>query len=195
MTTRDRLVRRRGNESGLRAGLFEQMSEEALIERARNGDEEAFGRLVEAYGPATYRLCYAIVRSAAEAEDASQEAFVRAWRELPRLRDASAWPGWLRKIATREAIDEGHRRRRGIRTWAGRIDAIAPDHGAAVATRMEIEAAFARLSVDDRALLALRFYADLEVPDAAATLGIPLGTAKSRLSRALGRLRILLEQG
>lgn len=82
-----------------------------------------------------------------------------------------------------------------MRTWAGRIDAIAPDHGAAVAARMEIESAFGQLSADDRALLALRFYADLEVPDAAAALGIPLSTAKSRLSRALGRLRIVLEQG
>ena len=182
------------NESGIRAGQSDQMSEEALIERAQAGDAEAFGRLVDLHGPSTYRLCYAILRSPTEAEDAAQEAFVRAWRELPRLRDASAWPGWLRRIATRAAIDEWHRRGRRMRIWAGRVDVIAPDHGAAVAARMELEAAFRQLSADDRALLALRFYADLEVPDAAATLGIPLGTAKSRLSRALGKLRIILEQ-
>jgi hypothetical protein len=106
-------------------------------------------------------------------------------------------PGRVGCDASRRArpLTAWHRRRRGMRTWAGRIDAIAPDHGAAVAARLEIEAAFGQLSPEDRALLALRFYADLEVPDAAATLGIPLGTAKSRLSRALGRLRILLEQG
>jgi RNA polymerase sigma-70 factor (ECF subfamily) len=62
------------------------------------------------------------------------------------------------------------------------------------ADRLELMAAFDRLSADDRAILALRFYADLEIPDAAAALGIPLGTAKSRLHRALGRLREQLEQ-
>lgn len=158
---------------------------------ARAGNQGAFGDLVEAHATTTFRLCYAILRSPAEAEDAAQDAFVRAWRDLPKLRDAGSWQAWLRKIAVRTAIDRARSNRRflAMRSEVRPVDDPAEAYG----TRDEIGRAFMRLAADDRALLVLRFYVDLEVPDIAISMGIPLGTAKSRLHRALGRLRQVLE--
>ena len=158
---------------------------------AQVGSSEAFTRLIEAEAPAALRLCRAILRSEAEAQDATQEAWIRAWRDLPSLRTPGAWPAWFRRITVRAAIDRG--RRRAVREVSAErllgeaVDAV-DDVSAGVGARDEMRRAFAGLSTDDRAVLALRFYADLEVPDVATALGIPLGTAKSRLHRALARL-------
>jgi RNA polymerase sigma-70 factor (ECF subfamily) len=162
---------------------------------ARSGDAAAFARLVHAETPAAYRLALSIVRSPAEAEDAVQEAFLRAWRDIGKLREPELWPAWFRRLTVRSAIDQTRRRPR-VREMDLELAFELPGLEPAVqpADRLELMAAFDRLSADDRAILALRFYADLEIPDAAAALGIPLGTAKSRLHRALGRLRGQLEQ-
>ena len=165
------------------------MDEESVVLRARAGDREAFGELVHAYGSTTYRLCRAILRSGSDAQDAAQEAFIRAWQQLPTLNDAAAWPGWIRRIAVHTAIDAGRRNRlrsTKLNVASSSLVRAAPSH---LADHEELDDAFSRLSPDDRAILALRFYLDLEVPDAARALGIPLGTAKSRLHRALVRLR------
>ena len=164
-----------------------------LVLAAREGDSASFAAIVRAETPAAYRLALSIVRSPAEAEDAVQEAFLRAWRDLGDLRDIESWPGWFRKLTVRAALDQA-RRRRSVRE----IDFEAADHpgveGPDPTERLELMRAFDRLGPDDRAVLALRFFADLEVPDLAATLGIPLGTAKSRLHRALDRLRVQMRQ-
>jgi RNA polymerase sigma-70 factor (ECF subfamily) len=162
---------------------------------ARSGDAAAFAGLVHAETPAAYRLALSIVRSPAEAEDAVQEAFLRAWRDIGKLREPELWPAWFRRLTVRSALDQTRRRPRVREVdleQAFELPGLEP--AVQPADRLALMAAFDRLSPDDRAILALRFYADLEIPDAAAALGIPLGTAKSRLHRALGRLREQLEQ-
>ena len=155
---------------------------------AQSGDAEAFGRLARAELPAAYRLALSIVRSPAEAEDAVQDAFLRAWRDVGQLRSADLWPAWFRRLTVRAAIDQTRRRRvRVVDIEAAEEQAAADDLGL-VADRLALTAGFGRLRAEDRAIIALRFLEDLEVPDVAASLGIPLGTAKSRLHRALRRL-------
>ena len=163
---------------------------EDLVMAAQVGSTEAFTRLIEAEAPTALRLCRAILRTEAEAEDASQEAWIRAWRDLRHcVHPARGPPGSADTVRT--AIDRG--RRRSIRevsatAFEPKAAAVVDDAAAGAGERDEMRRAFDGLSADDRAVLALRFYADLEVPDVAAALGIPLGTAKSRLHRALARL-------
>jgi RNA polymerase sigma factor (sigma-70 family) len=165
-----------------------------LVIAARAGDGDAFMDLVQLETPDAFRLALAILRQPFDAEDALQEAFVRAWRELPRLRDPESWPAWFRRITVNCAIDASRRKK------ASRIVPLGfhepppeADSSAGTADRDEVTRAMGHLDANDRALLALRFGHDLELPDVAAALGIPLGTAKSRLHRALGRLRKKLE--
>ena len=166
-----------------------------LLLDARSGDATAFASLVHAETPAAYRLALSIVRSPAEAEDAVQEAFLRAWRDIRSLRDVELWPAWFRRITVRAALDQARRRNR-VREVDLDLAADVPGLEPSVhpADRLELIAAFDRLAPDDRAILALRFFADLELPAVAAALGIPLGTAKSRLHRAVGRLRAQMRQ-
>ena len=163
---------------------------------ARSGDEVAFARLVDEDGPRAYRLARAILGSSQDAEEAVQEAFVHAWRELPRLRDAALWPAWFRRITVRAAIDRGRRRTRVREIDLGAHEpAPEADASAVVADRDDVDRVLKGLPPDDRALLALRFLLDLEVDDVAAVLGIPSGTVKSRLSRLLARLQSDIEGG
>ena len=166
-----------------------------VVLAARSGDAGAFATLVHAETPAAYRLALSIVRSPAEAEDAVQEAFLRAWRDIGSLREAELWPAWFRRLTVRSALDQTRRRPR-VREVDLELASDVPGRDSAVqpAERLALMAAFDRLAPDDRAILALRFFADLELHDAAAALGIPLGTAKSRLHRALGRLREKMRQ-
>jgi RNA polymerase sigma-70 factor (ECF subfamily) len=166
-----------------------------VVLAARSGDATAFAALVHTETPAAYRLALSIVRSPAEAEDAVQEAFLRAWRDIRQLRAAELWPAWFRRLTVRAALDQTRRRPRVREVdleQAAEIPGLEP--GLPAADRFELMAAFDRLGPDDRAILALRFFADVELPDAAAALGIPLGTAKSRLHRALERLRAHMRQ-
>lgn len=157
---------------------------------ARSGDQVAFARLVDLEGPRAYRLARAILGSSQDAEEAVQEAFLHAWRALPRLRDTALWPAWFRRITVRAAIDRGRRRPRIREIEIGSFEpSDASEANLEVEARTDMTRALRHLPPDDRALLTLRFLDDLEVPDVAAALGIPAGTAKSRLSRLLGRLR------
>jgi RNA polymerase sigma factor (sigma-70 family) len=166
---------------------------EELVIAARSGDRQAFASLVESESPAAYRLLLVILRSEADAQDALQDAFIRAWRDLPSLRDPARWSAWFRRLLVRAALDRGRRERSTREVMARLVPSNpTPDPAAAVADRDEILRVVGRLPAEDRALLVLRFGADLELPDVAAALGIPLGTAKSRLHRLLARLRIEL---
>jgi len=166
-----------------------------LVTSARSGDREAFASLVRLESRDTYRLTLSILRNSDDAEDAAQEAFVRAWRELPNLRDAERWPSWFRRVTVNSALELNRRRGNGHATVSlGELEpAPLPDGTGNVATRDQVQRLVGCLSQADRALLVLRFGLDLELPDVAAALGIPLGTAKSRLHRALTRLRAQLE--
>lgn len=164
---------------------------DALVEEAKAGNREAFGDLLRMEVGTAFRVARVIVRTDAAAQDAVQEACIRAWRDLPRLRDSSRWAGWFRQVVVRSAIDEARRDGRARRPGPI-LDPVTPDAADALARRDLVARALAGLGPDERALLALRFVADLEVPDLARTLGIPEGTAKSRLHRSLAKLRTRL---
>lgn len=165
--------------------------EQELVVAARLGDEVAFARLIDAEAPRTYRAVLAIVRSPEDAQEVMQDASIRAWRQLRGLRQADSWPAWFRRIAVRQAFDRAGRQGR-IRVREVNLDSAASEAGhdpsSGWADRASVMAALQLLAREDRALLGLQFGADLAVADVAAALGIPLGTAKSRLHRALGRL-------
>ena len=171
-----------------------------IVTAAARGDRHAFATLVEIESMTAYRVAYGVLGSHAEAEDAVQDAFIRAWRDLPTLRDPARWSAWFRRLVVRSAIDRARRARRQTTVRLdpaldGAFDPPGPDALGPIETSDELLRALAALSVDDRAMIALRFGADLEVPDVAAALGIPLGTAKSRLSRAVARLRAGMDAG
>ena len=157
---------------------------------ARGGDEGAFARLVDVEAPAAYRLALTITRSPAEAEDAVQDAFVQAWRGIDSLRDPDRWSAWFRRLLVRCAVERA-RRRHLVREVDLELALDVPrlEPSTHPAEHLALLAALGRLDPSDRAIISLRFFADLEMKDVADALGIPLGTAKSRLHRALERLR------
>jgi len=160
------------------------------VRAAALGDSSAFAELVRAETPGAYRLAFAITRSSTAAEDAVQEAFLRAWRDIGDLREPDRWPGWFRRLLVRSALDQARARRRVREVDIELVAGVAvPDKGLQPAERLELMRGFGRLAADDRALLTLRYFLDLPVADVAAALGVAEGTAKSRLHRALDRLR------
>jgi RNA polymerase sigma-70 factor (ECF subfamily) len=162
-----------------------------LVERAMHGDHDAFARLVAVAMGRLYGLAGLILRNPALAEDAVQNALVRAWRDLPRLRDADRFDGWLRRITVNACHDELRRagRHRPDLSLDALTGAVVPDEATLLANRDEMMQGFARLTDEQRTILALRFYLDLPLTDVADALGVPLGTVKSRLSRALRALQ------
>ena len=167
-----------------------------LVNAARGGDRHAFAELVELESREAIGLCLSILRCQPDAEDAAQEAFVRAWRRLPSLRDADLWGGWFRRVTVTAAIDY-HRKRRNdnLVPFDGHEPPPLPDAQHSFAARDEMRGLISRLDARDQVLLVLRFGHDLELSQVAEALGIPVGTAKSRLHRALARLRDELENG
>jgi RNA polymerase sigma-70 factor, ECF subfamily len=167
-----------------------------LVEAARAGDRLAFEQLLERDAPIAYRAALAVLRSPTDAEDALQEATLRAWERLPQLREAAGWTPWFRRIAVRTAIDHARRGYHSREVPLGPEAAAGPDPSSAADERMTLLAAIGSLPADDRAIVGLRYGADLQVADVADALDIRLGTAKARLHRALGRLRAALgEEG
>jgi len=164
-----------------------------LVERARRGDREAFGQLAAAEVDRLNAIARLVLRDPDLAEDATQEALVRCWRQLPKLRDVERFEAWLYRILVRAANDEVQRRRR----FQVAIQAVGPagsigDGAGQLADRDELERGFRRLSVDHRAVVVLHHYAGLSLPEVAETLGIPHGTAKSRYHYAMAALRAAL---
>lgn len=167
-----------------------QGSRSSLVVAAREGDKVAFGMLVALESQEGYRLSYAVLRNRVDAEDALQDAFLCAWRQLPRLRDPDRWPAWFRRVLVNSAI-EVHRRR-GRRATVQPLSQAAPpvgDSSARVALQDEVDRLMDCLEPRDRALIVLRYQQDLDLPAIAAAMGMPVGTAKSRLHRALARMR------
>ncbi len=167
-----------------------------LVERARKGDHDAFAELA---GAAISRLdatAWLLLRDADRATDAVQNALVRAWRDLPTLRDPDRFDAWLRRLVVNACIDEIRRTRRS-RLDVDVSDISDPpfvsDETSAIADRDQLERAFSRLDPDERAVIVLHHYLDLPLPEVAATLGIPLGTTKSRLYRGLREMRAALD--
>jgi RNA polymerase sigma-70 factor (ECF subfamily) len=167
-----------------------------LVTAARGGDKRAFGELVDLESREAIGLCLSILRCKPDAEDAAQEAFVRAWRQLPSLRDPDLWGGWFRRLTVTAAIDYHRKRRNGhLVPFDGQEPPPLPDAQSSLAARDETRRLISGLESKDQILLVLRFGHDLELPQVADALGIPVGTAKSRLHRTLARLRAELENG
>jgi RNA polymerase sigma-70 factor (ECF subfamily) len=160
----------------------------ALVEQAMHGNHDAFGALAGACVDRLYGAALLMLGDHDHAEDAVQATLVRAWRDLARLRDPDRFQPWLHRILLNTCRDALRAARRTASPIA--LD-LAPstDHATQVGDLDELSGALRRLTADQRAVVVLRFYADLSVPEIAATLGVPLGTAKSRLSRALEALR------
>ena len=179
------------------------LDEQELIERARRGDTAAYEVLVKTYQQIAYRTAFFIARDAGDAEDAAQTAFIKAYYALGRFRDGRPFRPWLLKIVANEA--RNRRRSAGRRTELElrlaedrRRDDAAPSPEAAVldAERDErVLAALGRLRDDDRSVLAYRFLLGLSEAETASALGCAKGTVKSRTSRALGRLREVIDDG
>jgi RNA polymerase sigma-70 factor (ECF subfamily) len=171
-------------------GAREPAAEADAIERARNGDLVAFDHLVRARLPRVLRLALSILGQEADAADVVQDAFVLAWRELPRLRDVDRFDAWLSRIVVNACRDRQRRR------WRASIREI-PSHqldpdtapapgssGDEVESADTIRRAFARLNADQRSLLVLHHLEERPVAEIASVLRIPEGTAKWRLHRA-----------
>jgi RNA polymerase sigma factor (sigma-70 family) len=171
--------------------------EAELVARAKRGELDAYEEIVRMHGTIAFRTAWVITGSAADAEEAAQDAFVKAQRALGRFRDGSPFRPWLLTIVANEA--------RNRRRAAGRRDTLVlrlaeerrpggavPSPEAALLDseqREELLAALARLSDTDRRAIACRYFLELSEEETAAALDCARGTVKSRLSRALGRLR------
>jgi RNA polymerase sigma-70 factor (ECF subfamily) len=141
-----------------------------------------------------YRIARLILRDFDSAEDAVQEALVHCWRDLPRLRDPDRFDAWLNRLLVHSVTDEARRRRRsGTSLTILRIEPSQPDGASALANRDELARVFSRLSIDHRTIVVLHHYLGFTVDEAATTIGIPVGTAKSRLHYATEALRAALE--
>ena len=162
-----------------------------LVEQARRGDREAFTVLVHQVSDVLYAVAYRILRDTGLAEDALQNALVLAWRRLPHLRDADRFDAWIHRILVHACYDESQRSRH----WTANVRVLpvdgpsTPDESATVADRDELERAFRRLPIDQRAVFVLHHYLGLPLVEIAELLGIPAGTARSRLHYATHGLR------
>lgn len=166
-----------------------------LVERARGGDHDAFARLMADRADSMFATAYLILRDRAGAEDAVQEACLRAWRDLPRLRDMDRYDAWSRRLLVHACIDQLRRQQRRPAQVAidARPEPAAVDMSASVVNRDALAQAFARLSPDQRAVVVLSHYEELTTGEIASLLDIPTGTVKSRLHHALRALRAALD--
>lgn len=176
----------------------------ALLEQARRGDADAFETIVRSRIDAVYRLTLAIVGDEADAQDATQETFVAAWRRISSVRDLDRFDAWLQRIAVNSArmVLRG-RRRRHLREITGRVgdDRLGTDAGGTqpstdpASDGVRLAAALGTLSIERRTILALHHLEGLGLDEIATTLGIPVGTAKSRLFTARRALEKALADG
>lgn len=179
--------------------------EHALVERARHGDRHAFDRLVASRLTPTFRLARAIVGDTRDAEDATQEAFLNAWRNLPRLRDTAKFDAWFGRIVVNEARLTLRRRGRVMTVPVDVIDVHGDDRPTAnmpgspdpsidaIAASDALQRAIDRLTIEQRTILALHHLEERRVADIAALLGVPVGTAKWRLHEARAALERAME--
>ena len=166
-----------------------------VVELAMRGDHEAFGVLVNSISDRMYAIATRILRDPDLAEDALQSSLITAWRELPRLRDPDRFEAWVRRLLVHACYAEARRRR----TWAGNVRVLpvdgpaGPDELLSISDRDALDRAFRRLTVEQRAVFVLHHHLGLPLVEIADTLGVPAGTARSRLHYATRLLRAALE--
>jgi RNA polymerase sigma-70 factor (ECF subfamily) len=181
-------------DEALRGALARNPSRRDLVVRARSGDPEAFETLIRAAGDHLLAVARKILRDPDAAEDALQQAVIRAWRRLPQLREPDRFDAWLYRILVMACYAEANRIRRH-RAEVRSLDDIAADRDmtAWIADREALELAFARLTPAHRAVIVLHHFADLPLDEVARIVGVSHGTARSRLHYALRSLRSALE--
>ncbi|HEX5012953.1 MAG TPA: RNA polymerase sigma factor [Candidatus Limnocylindrales bacterium] len=167
------------------------------VERAMEGDHAAFSELVDLEGDSCFAIAVGILRDVELAQDAVQQTFLLAWRDLPKLRDPDRFRAWLRRLLVHACYEEARRYRR----WSARIRVLSAD-GPDVPTQRDqtirvvdrdaLEQAFARLSPEHRAVVVLHHQVGLGLAEVAEIVGAPVGTVKSRLHHATHRLRAAL---
>jgi RNA polymerase sigma factor (sigma-70 family) len=176
------------------------LDEQKLVDRAKRGELDAYEEIVRAHQAIAFRTAWVITGSAADAEEAAQDAFVKAHAALPRFRPGAPFRPWLLTIVANEARNRaraaGRRERLALRAREERRPggAVPPPEAALLVAerRDELLAALGRLSEADRQAIACRYFLELSEAETAAALGCARGTVKSRLSRALNRLRTVM---
>jgi RNA polymerase sigma-70 factor (ECF subfamily) len=196
-----RTIRRRSEPLGIECPTegyhrLEASVERALVELARDGDEEAFASLIRMAGDRLMAVAFRILRDTDRAEDAVQQAIVSAWRDLPALRDPDRFNGWLYRVLVNACYVEARRTRRwnaNVRVLDLDVADRASDELLSVEDRDELERAFRRLPPEQRAAFVLHHYAGMRITDIGEALEIPVGTVKSRLHYATAALRAAIE--
>jgi RNA polymerase sigma-70 factor (ECF subfamily) len=181
-------------------------ADDALVRRARSGDAAAFEVLVDTRIDRCYRLAFSILSNDADAADATQDALVSAWRQLPRLRDSAVFDGWLNRIVANAALMARRHRVRlrevSVRPADPGAENPQPEPRQDVHARTQMDQmvdndaigrAFDRLRPQDRMILVLHHVDERPVAEIARSLGIPVGTAKWRLHAARGALEKAME--
>jgi RNA polymerase sigma-70 factor (ECF subfamily) len=166
-----------------------------LVERARDGDHDAFADLARASSGRMFALASLILGDSEAAQDALQEALILAWRDIRALRQPTAWEAWSNRLTVRTCyrLARRERRRTRLERVIGTDDpALAFEPRAAILDRDEVERGFRALDSDQRAVMVLHYFLGLPLNEAALVLGIPAGTAKSRLHRGLSAMRAVL---
>jgi len=167
-----------------------------LIERAQAGDRHAFGDLVHRYRSSIIGVVYRMCGDSQLAEDAAQEAFIRAWTNLPRYKPRAPFRSWLYRIATNAALDVLRRQKptADIDDLPLSDPTLGPERVLVVAERASmVKEAVMALAPANRAALVLREYEGMSYQEIADTLDIPIGTVMSRLNYARKQLRVMLE--
>jgi RNA polymerase sigma-70 factor (ECF subfamily) len=175
----------------------ERLIGDTVVRRAMTGDREAFTRLVAMYDGSMSKVAYVVSGDPDVARDAVQAAWAIAWRRLGGLRDPAQVRSWLLTIAANEARQQVRRRRRHVVVDLSIVDDATDgrgDPGDSIHL-IDLERALHRLKPDDRALIALRYIAGLDSTEIAAHLGGSPSGIRSRLSRAIDRLRMDLDHG
>jgi RNA polymerase sigma-70 factor (ECF subfamily) len=166
-----------------------------LVIRAQKGDEQAFASLAVACGDRLHAVAHRILRDIDLAEDATQQALLSIWRDLPQLRDPARFEAWSYRLLVRACYAEARRTRR----WTPTLRVLPtdepaePDGTTSVHDRDQLERGFRRLSIDHRAVVVLHHYLDLSIDEVAEALGVPAGTVRSRLHHAMRGLRAALD--
>lgn len=164
---------------------WEECETEPWLTAARTGEEWALEQFFHRYQAQVYSLCYRLLGRAEDAQDATQTAFIKAFRSLPRFRGESGVKTWLYRIAVNEAMSLARSRR----TTADLGNEASPAPEPRMVERLAVEAALAQVSADHRAILVLRFWEGLSYEEIAAVLQISLSAAKMRLHRARDEFR------
>jgi RNA polymerase sigma-70 factor, ECF subfamily len=166
-----------------------------VVVRAQHGDEEAFASLAVAAGGRLHAVAHRILRDIDLAEDATQQALLTVWRDLPKLRDPARFDAWSYRLLVRACYAEARRTRRSASNLRllPADEPMGADGLSTVIDRDQLERGFRRLSIDHRAVVVLHHYLDLPLSEVAAALGVPEGTVRSRLHHAMRAMRAALE--